>query len=229
MESEDLLAMKPEDAAQKLLSAVHRDIEPLLLSTNYPRRNLLGPAFSESMLFGLGRERYLSRYGHVLLSRECADALVELLKGHRVLDVCAGGGFLAHTLANAGVEVMAADLYPPGLAPTERDSRVRWKVDFAGSSLELPLEEYSALVMAWPDHQDPFADQIAASMRPGQLLVYQGEGAGGATADDAFFARVSGPGWEFLRAETEALNRHHVRFHGMNDYWCVLKRVANEG
>lgn len=213
------------DLAQKVLAAIERDIEPLLPAASYPRWRRLGQPFNEAMLFALGREKYLPRYGHVLLSRECVDALVKLLKGRRVLDVCAGGGFLAHTLANEGVEVEASDIYPPGPESPAWDSRTRWKVDFTGSSLNLPLQDYDVLLMVWPDHSDPFADQVAAAMRPGQLLVFQGEGKGTSTASDEFYDRVAGEGWRLLRNETEALNCGHVQFQGIHDYWYVLERI----
>lgn len=226
MELEDTRSqLNPEELAQRVLAALERDIEPLLPAASYPRGRMLGVPFDEAMLFMLGREKYLPRYGHVLLSRECADALVELLKGYRVLDVCAGGGFLAYTLANAGVDMWASDLCPPNTAPTEHDARTRWKVDFIGSSLDLNLAEYDVLLMVWPDHGDPFADKIAAAMRPGQILVFQGEGKGATTASDDFYDRLEGPGWRLLRAETKALNQNHVRFHGINDYWYVFQRT----
>lgn len=214
------------DFAEKVIAALAQDITPLLPAEQYPSSDMFAAPFEDSLLQMLGRDKYLAKYGHVLLSRECVDAVVKVLRGRRVLDVCAGGGFLAYTLANEGVDIQAVDLHPPPPEPTELDCRTRWQIDFAGSALDLPLSEYDILLMVWPDHGDPFADQVAAAMRPGQILVYQGEGKGAATASNEFFERICDPNWRLLESETRALNQNHVRFRGINDRWWMFERMA---
>jgi hypothetical protein len=45
-------------------------------------------------------------------------------------------------------------------------------------------------MLCWPGDGQPFADQAVAAY-PGDTLIYIGEGPGGHTADDAFFARLA--------------------------------------
>lgn len=205
-----------------LTAAFSQIVTPLRPAAEYPR------AFStleESMTSLIGREAYLAAYGHVLLTRECADALVSVLQGKRVLDVGAGGGFLSHTLAEGGVDVVALEAHPPPPEPTEADCRRRWRIDFTGLAEDHPVDGYDAVILAWPDHGSPVAAQTAASMRPGQVLVYEGE-FGGCTADDSFFDEISGKHWEQMEVETKQLNLHHAQFSCMRDRWLVLRKVA---
>jgi hypothetical protein len=206
----------------KMTAAFEREILPLHPAAAYPKRARIMVAFEEAMMFSLGRDRYLANYGHVLLSAECRDALVAVCQGKKVLDVGSGGGFLSHTLREAGIEAIAVDIYPPGPSPTENDQRRLWRVDIEGCAREHVSAAYDAILMVWPEHGGPFAFDIASAMAAGQLLIYQGEGPGGCTADERFFRYIAQ--WPEERKLTEVLNEGHVGFHGMKDWWCVLRK-----
>ena len=212
----------PSDFFAKMLVAIEQDILPLQAAAAYPKRALV--AFDESMLFSLGRERYIANYGYVLLSAECLEALVQMLRGHKVLDAGSGGGYLSHCLGAAGVDVTAVELHPPETVPTEQDPRRLWQVDIAGCARQHVSAKYDVVIVSWPGHQQPFAFDIATALAPGQVLVYQGEGSGGCTANPDFFELVAD--WPLLEDETRALNAGHVQFHGVKDRWYVLMKPS---
>lgn len=57
-------------------------------------------------------------------------------------------------------------------------------------------------------------------MKPGQMLVFEGEGEGGCTGDDAFFELLSSSFAEHV-AQSRRLNAGHVQFPGIHDRWSV--------
>ena len=165
---------------------------------------------------GLARNLFIREHGFAMLTRETLDTLAGLLRG-RVLEVGAGSGYLGAALAERGVDIVVSDLggerYAAfGLGPVVRR-------DHEGDSLTLLPGEFDAVVMSWPHGR--FAWEVASRMKPGQLLVYEGEGEGGATADEAFYAMLD-ESFEGQDAAERALNKHHVQFWGMHDRWWVL-------
>jgi len=230
---EDIMPEAPSAEQQKLMAdmveAIHREIEPLQPASTYPaRRRYFDPPpkdFNTDFLFGLGRDKYWAKYGYVLLSKECVEALADLLRGKSVLDVGSGGGFLSHALAAQGVSTVALEVFPPGLEPTEQDWRTFWKVDLVEDVRKVDVTAYDALILSWPEHGSPLAFEVASAMKSGQMLVYQGE-IGGCTADDNFFEYLRNEAWEHLEIESAALNKDHVQFHGINDAWYVFKKLS---
>jgi len=72
-------------------------------------------------------------------------------------------------------------------------------------------------------------------MSPGQTLIYQGEGRGGCTADDAFFQHLESVHeetgeslWIPLQSLSQRLNECHFRFSGMHDRWQVWEKQKTE-
>lgn len=196
-------------------------VEPLQPCGAYPSSGIsLG---TSTLGFMMGRERYISQYGFVLLTAECVDALASLLGGKSVLEVGAGTGFLSHCLAEKGVDVLAQDLASPGEASPYRFQK-KWKLDHLGPFEEVLTDKYDVVLLSWPCMGSSFAFNVAKSMVQGQILVYQGEGAGGCTASDAFFDYVDGSDWAFQEDATDALNQHHRRFPAIHDRWLVFKK-----
>jgi len=196
-------------------------IEPLQPCETYPAPGLsLGVS---TLGFMMGRDHYIAQYGFVLLTAECVDDLANLLAGKAVLEVGAGTGFLSHCLAEKGVNVLAQDLASPGEASPYRFQK-KWKLDHIGPFEEVLTDKYDAVLISWPCMGSRFAFNVAKAMVQGQVLVYQGEGAGGCTASDAFFDYMESTDWTFQEEATEGLNRHHRRFPAIHDRWLVFKK-----
>ncbi len=102
-----------------------------------------------------------------------------------------------------------------------------YQQDALGDASTFVSNRFGAVLLTWPPYDKPFALQVAQAMLPGQLLVYEGEGAGGCTADIAFFDCMSDVGlWEWLPEVSSRLNAVHVTFDGLHDRWMVWKRLG---
>jgi SAM-dependent methyltransferase len=200
-------------------------IEPLQPAQSYPDMTLDMSAFTSGAAFRMGpaRDLYIAKYGYVLLTAECAEALGAILRGKRVLDAGCGVGFVAKNLSDRGIDVTAVDLHYPGIYPMPGQDGP-WKVDQIGPAEDQLPGEYDAVLLCWPPHKNRFAKDVAERMRPGQLLIYCGEGSGGCCANRGFFRLIEGEAWEFLWDETDQLNEFHLSFLGIRDHWRVMRR-----
>jgi ubiquinone/menaquinone biosynthesis C-methylase UbiE len=110
--------------------------------------------------------------------------------GRRVLDVAAGTGNVAIRAAEAGAEVVAADLTPEHFAAGRREARARgveldW-VEADAESLPFADGEFDVVTSAFgaifaPDHQ-AVADELVRVCRPGGtigMVNFTPEGLGG--------------------------------------------------
>jgi hypothetical protein len=79
------------------------------------------------------------------------------------------------------------------------------------------------VLLVWPNHNTPFAEQIARTMKSGQLLILASEVKGGRMATDAFFEILS-ENFQQLNYETMKLNEYHRTFPGLYDHWYVLRK-----
>lgn len=176
------------------------------------------------------REGFVTRYGFVLATAEVMDALATSL-GHlgRVLDAGSGSGYLAAELARRGVDVLAVDSCDYGVPLGSRTEGHAFeqvhRQDVVGDALQYIDGHVATVLLVWPPHEGPFANQVADAMKRCQVLVYEGEGRGGCTADDDFFEQMSDEArWEFLPDVTEKLNESHIAFHGIHDRWLAWRR-----
>lgn len=150
--------------------------------------------------------------------------LSALFEGRRCLDAGSGTGWLSHHLASRGVDITAVD---KGGEDFSRHGQVRiWKRDQEGDALQYLDESVDAVLLCWPHPSTNMATRISRAMRSGQILVYQGESAGGCTAEYEFFTETQDLSrWELLAEPTDALNAVHLQFAGMHDDWTVLRKL----
>lgn len=173
----------------------------------------------------VARKKYIPEHGFVVLAAELLDALAALLQGRRCLEVGAGNGLVSHFLTQRGVDIKASDL--GGSAARGYGLRKVWQRDHEGDSLSLLPGDFDVIVMCWPPYQGNFAHQVVKAMRPGQLLVYEGESQGGCTADDAFFEALQDAScWERLNEESAQLAKYHLHFTTIHDRWSVWRKLA---
>jgi hypothetical protein len=224
---DEMLSMDRQQIAGHLKTMFEAVIEPLQPAASYPdTRGIKG--LMSSFGFGPARDRYNADYGFVLLTKECVDALATFLRGKKVIDVGSGTGFLAHCLKNQGVDVTALDLPTLGTDGHHYWFRQIWTLDIADDFRNHLPGPYDVVILAWPNMGSSFANDVAQAMRPGQILIYEGEN-GGCTADDDFFNYTRGICWEPMEAETRSLNEHHRQFKGPHDRWYVLQKTDGVG
>lgn len=222
--------MKADYTAE--LAEAQRRIEETPLEPFWPEARYLEyfnnlPVNLVSSFFA--RDAYVKKYGFALVSRETLSVLKDLLGGGPVLDAGAGTGYLAERLGGEGVKVVAADIRDYSLAQDSEGypfQTVHRLDRVVGHAAELLPGEFTAVLLSWPCYQSSFAYEVAQAMQAGQTLVYQGEGVGGCTGDDAFHALLRDTGqWKPMTLRTEQLNAHHVQFSGIHDWWHAYKKV----
>lgn len=186
------------------------------------------PQFSVQLM--MQREAFHRRYGYVLASQEVMDELAALLRPcGEVLDAGCGSGYLSARLRTLGVQAFAVDTQDCRLRyNTRKDGYPMRRVeqlDAVARAEELLPGNFGAVLLCWPPLGHSFAVDVARAMKPGQLLVYEGEGLGGCTGSDAFFEELAvKERWRLLTGPTQRLNRAHVTWDVLHDRWAVYRR-----
>ena len=178
-------------------------------------------------------ELYKYQYGFFLPTAELMDGLVSILSREigvngRVLDAGSGSGFISKELCRRGVEAFAVDR-------CDYENKERqfgypvinvYQRDALGDAVDYVSNRYGAVLLVWPPYDQPFAFDIAKAMQPGQLLIFEGEDAGGCTGDDQFFEYVSDADqWLALKDLSDQLDAVHVTFAPQHDHWSIWRKV----
>lgn len=142
-------------------------------------------------VFFTARDFYVHNFGFSLLNKKFINDLSFHLEGKKVIDVCAGSGFLASQLQINDIKITAVDQHNP------TQNHYGFQKEFTSIYQDNSIEylksvgkSFDSVIMSWPDYNSPFATEILQQMHPGQELIYIGESCGGCTADDSF--------WELL-------------------------------
>jgi hypothetical protein len=128
------------------------------------------------------------RYAFGVPDRAALEAIARYAP---IVELGAGTGYWAYLLRNRGVDIAAYDLAPPDEAPNDYKFEPRTWTPVKQGGVEI-LDQYKerALFLCWPGYTDSFADDALARFK-GKVLIYVGEDAGGHTANDAFFERLT--------------------------------------
>lgn len=136
------------------------------------------------------RHEFTARIGFALPSQE---ALATIARHSRnIIEVGAGSGFWAHQLRRVGVDVIATDLHTAL-------NNYRQKIGAHSPVIRMSaIEAIKAypdrdVLAIWPCYRRNWLEKAIDHMKPGQLLLYVGEGRGGCTATDGFFRKTSHP------------------------------------
>lgn len=130
---------------------------------------------------------------------KCAIEAIAEYSPNGVIEVGAGSGYWARMLHEHGVDVKATDLHPAGCPCREEhpfSDGTSWFPVKVGTALTASRFIERTLLLVWP----PMSDMAAMAAnefwhRGGERLIYVGEGPGGCTADDIFFARLGEEPW----------------------------------
>lgn len=149
------------------------------------------------------------------------ERTLALLAAHSpIVEIGAGNGYWAWCLSQAGADIVAIDLYPPGEArgPFFNDADNTWFDDewlpvIAGDTRSAGSHPGRTLFLCWPDPRGFMARDALASYRAagGRRLVYIGDPASSGDAD--FHATL---------ASLPCLDRFRTDGWEMCDEWCAL-------
>lgn len=170
------------------------------------------------------REQYLEHafvaYNHEMLT--ALKRFCEKKKMKLVHEVCCGTGWFAHWMKKYGIPIgKAVDNKTWGsyikhnnfLPIVKKEDALKF-VKHSGDA--------DMIVLSWP-YMNPLAHHIWDAMRPGQYLLYIGEGPGGCTADDGFFEAVSGHQIHNNK-EFNKVAKAFIQFSGLHDMPELYKK-----
>lgn len=115
----------------------------------------------------------------------------------QVIDPIAGTGYWCYLLGQAGVDCQASDLYPHGgtVSPEDGITRHQEHPSFVAVAQADAVEAVTVahpartLLLSWPPYGDPLAEQVLRAYG-GERVIFIGEGEGGCTGTDEFFAML---------------------------------------
>lgn len=179
----------------ELLQGKQKSADPWdfgLLSSNYMRR-----------------DAFINRFGFCVPQPALIDFLVS---NGPVLEVGAGRGFVGKLVALQGGDIRITDIASD--APdVERVSAEEAIQGDQGKSL---------IFCAWPSLNGDWLGDAVDHMKPGQRLLYIGEGPGGATASDTFFSKI---GSSLIKEKLPNGAEFNFRFHGIHDTAQLYRRA----
>ena len=162
-----------------------------ILTKTYPdKRPKLYNEYSLDMT-SLQRFGVFSNY-----TKEFTDVFAEWIGNRKCLEVIAGAGILSYGLRLAGTDIIPTTLDIHGWVDY---IDMRWVDDMeiidCIEAINKYRDEINVVIMSWPPFMEPLAYNVLMNIRDINknreednqiLLVYIGEGWGGATADDNF-------------------------------------------
>ena len=138
---------------------------------------------AEDILYGArGREEYLRRYGCIKISKEAIDVIRRLNMG--VVEIGAGAGHWAKVLKDNKINVIAYDSMESLPLPKEKQAFPVEK----GEPNVLAKHKDRALLLVYPP-PGVMAEECLQNYK-GPVVIYCGEGVGGANASVRFFQEL---------------------------------------
>ena len=130
------------------------------------------------------RGNFTNRYGFAVITPEAINQIAELTGEREVLEVGAGNGYLAHRLAQAGINVLPTDAHRPErsgyqLGNVQHTDIIN--IDAETAIRQLPEMD---LLWSWPCQEE--ASGKALQSYDGRNLIYIGEQDDGCTGGDLF-------------------------------------------
>jgi hypothetical protein len=168
---------------------------------------------SDSLMVAVdARDYYIQHIGFSIITKELVDELAGELSGKRVIEIGCGLNWLGYWMGMEHPEIDYTTL--------DDNSWSRWStkpyrpVDITADYATADLSGYDVILISWPDYQRDGICRVIEKMKPGQQLIYCGEGQGGCTGSDEMFELLE---HDFVRAHTF---EYSMSFFGMHDYWC---------
>lgn len=195
--------------------------EPYWHNDSVLRPTFASTAFEQATaarLINLGAERTTLRkqYAWSIITPGDVTWMLSILNGRAVVEIGAGSGYWAWQLEQAGVDVAAYDPNPVS-GVNEYCTSGPYTTVLADDATAVKHHQDRVLLMVWPPYGGEHAGH-ALSLYEGDLLIYAGEGAGGCTADDAFFELLDAE-WDLLQVAPR-----HVTWWGIHCELAAYRR-----
>lgn len=166
------------------------------------------------------RTNHIRTRGFSIITKETLETLTGYLVGKNVLDVGCGTGYMVYHLRKKQIFIDGV---------TERTRRYGFKHNFMRKRLiksdfnDLDVSKYNAFIIGWPDYLSEDAFKFLDKLKPGDTIIYIGENWGDSCATDDFFEKLEN---EFTldTEKSNALNKNHVKFSCIKDYWEVYTK-----
>jgi hypothetical protein len=129
------------------------------------------------------RRQLTTSYAWSIVTADAADRMAAFVDDRGVVDFGAGNGYVAHLLADRGVDVLAIDNWISG-----KPERL-WHPVRTGSHELLAGTQDRVLLLSWPPRANPMAMRALRAWN-GTHLIYAGEILRG-TADPAFHRELA--------------------------------------
>lgn len=171
------------------------------------------------------RDQYVRRASWCILTQDVAEVLADFIKDRTVVELLAGTGYIAHHLrALSSLDRKQYRAYDSRGSHQFHDT-TNYRGVTKKNARMAPIKSADIVLMTWPCYDDPLAAILIKKMVKGQYLIYNGEGYGGCTADDAFFDVLER---DFVELEdlSEALDTRHIRWFGINDRWSIWQKIV---
>lgn len=168
---------------------------------------------------GLSRNRFTATYAWSIPTPGNIAWITELLDDRGVVEVGAGNGYWAWQLQQAGVDVIA---YEPQKPEDNHYVSVQPYVPLlCDDATAAARHGEQALFMSWPDWGGAWPEEALRAYE-GDLVIYAGEGEGGACGDDKFFGMLAAD-WELI-----GHSPHHRTWWGVNCRLVAYRRQGGE-
>lgn len=167
------------------------------------------------------RETHIKERGWCIVTRETAEVLGYFLRDKSVVEVFAGKGYVANALRQASG--LTRRTYKAYDTCTGYFTDRRYPGVTKRNAFTAPIKKADVIMMAWPPYDTNHAERIAKKMVAGQWLVYNGEGSGGCTGNDAFYDYLDANFVEHTELG-EQLDTTHVTFSYIRDCWRVYQK-----
>lgn len=159
-----------------------------------------------------GRDIY-TNYSWTILTVELVDALAELLKGKRVIDVACGNGALVYQLKQRGIDIVGIDNKTTHGFPSYNPDIL------IADSTSIQYGDYDAVLFVWPAYNQKEAGEIL-SVLDNQMVIYCGEGMGGCTGDEKFHDQL----YDHYTDREVNLYPLTTQWMSIHDYWQVFDK-----
>ncbi len=168
------------------------------------------------------REEYRHEHSFIILTHEfmlTINRMVHELQLLKIIELCAGMGWLTHWLRKYGVPIQDCidnNTWPTYQGRSRPNVRKRNAPDFVKKDHKTDL-----YILSWPPYAEPVAYDIWRNMKEGQYLLFIGE-KGGCTGDEQFSKTVTCKDYEVK--DEWGLKNSFLQFEGLHDEPILFRK-----